>query len=211
MPQYDYIQIIGDCFPDSQAYTNENGNPHNYEDIIWVTSQIDKATLEASECAAGITQGNTLVKDDLVTKLYEISFADHRRNIKNKWISLQSHKGLTSDSTPAVLPWESKLVGINFVNSSDDSSTDIELYKADVNNGSTNEKILTWSLSNVRVARKTDLGDTYIFSAGDKIAIFLKDSGGKGRDNPDDVVINLFFQILSGNEEESSENFSGDF
>lgn len=39
-----YIEIIGERFPGTQAYTA--GDPANYNDIVWITAPIAKATLD---------------------------------------------------------------------------------------------------------------------------------------------------------------------
>lgn len=44
-----YLLVIEECFPGSEAYTA--GDPTNYNDIIWKTASIAKATLDASSCA----------------------------------------------------------------------------------------------------------------------------------------------------------------
>lgn len=44
-----YLEVIGRCFPGSEAYTG--GDPTNYNDLIWVTTPVSQATLDASQCA----------------------------------------------------------------------------------------------------------------------------------------------------------------
>jgi len=44
-----YLLILSGCFPGAEAYTA--GDPTVYEDLIWETTPIAKATLDASDCA----------------------------------------------------------------------------------------------------------------------------------------------------------------
>lgn len=41
-----YIKLIGDYYPSTNAYLPENGDPTNYDDIVWVSAPIPKATLD---------------------------------------------------------------------------------------------------------------------------------------------------------------------
>lgn len=50
----DYLKIIGNCFPDAEAYIKgSNKSPENYNDITWITTPIDQSVLDASPCASG--------------------------------------------------------------------------------------------------------------------------------------------------------------
>jgi hypothetical protein len=44
-----YLTVLAKCFPGAEAWTA--GNPTIYEDLIWVTPPIDKATLDSTDCA----------------------------------------------------------------------------------------------------------------------------------------------------------------
>ena len=44
-----YLKIIADCFPGTQAYTD--GDPLVYNDIVWISSPIEQSVLDASDCA----------------------------------------------------------------------------------------------------------------------------------------------------------------
>lgn len=46
-----YLTILATCFPGAEAYTG--GDPTAYNDLIWVTTPIAQAVLDASDCAAG--------------------------------------------------------------------------------------------------------------------------------------------------------------
>jgi hypothetical protein len=51
---YNYIEIIGECFPEAKAVVSVGGSLFVYEDVVWETTPIPKATLEA--CAPGGTE-----------------------------------------------------------------------------------------------------------------------------------------------------------
>lgn len=49
-----YIEVLGGCFPDARAYCA--GDPTVYGDVVWETTPIAQATLDASDCAAGAVE-----------------------------------------------------------------------------------------------------------------------------------------------------------
>lgn len=46
-----YIEVLGNCFPEAQAYIKGAKDPSVYENLTWITTPIPKATLDASPCA----------------------------------------------------------------------------------------------------------------------------------------------------------------
>lgn len=56
-----YIEILGSCFPNAQAYIIGNKDPSDYNSLQWVTPPIPQSVLDASPCAGGIlAQGNVI-------------------------------------------------------------------------------------------------------------------------------------------------------
>lgn len=149
---------------------------------------------------------NTTPTAYIMGSIFQAVFVNESKKVKNKWLSTYGDGGATSNDSPIALAWDCKLIALAFTNSSNDVSTNVEIYKASVNSGSSNTKIFTWDLNNVRTAWKTNLPDLS-FSAGDKIAVFLKDSGS----DPGDVIVTLSFQIIVDGSEENNEDFSGSF
>lgn len=127
----------------------------------------------------------------------------------NKWLSYPGENGLTSNVTPAVVPFDSKLIGIIFSNGTDGSSTDVEIYVAPYSSGNTDNIVLTWQLRTMRVALKTTFASEILFSAGDKIGIYCKKVSSSS--NPSDVAVAIYLQPTTINTGEQTEDYSGNF
>ena len=140
--------------------------------------------------------------------IYSVMF-NHDGGSANVWMDLGGGGSMSSDQNPYIVPFRSRLRGITFTNEDNNVDTQVQIRK--LNAGDTNTgneaSVFNWSLSNVRVARKSNFASPVIFEPGDKVAIALVDIG----DNPSDVVVRLYLEILEYVEEESSENFNGDF
>lgn len=244
MPQYEYIRIIGDCFPDSEAVVPPGGDRFNYDDLIWNTTPIDKAVLEASECAQdseiedkkpapvnavqrGLNQGDT-IRWNATTGQWEsfglslavatamtdlnvdgagiIKLTFHRstsNNVKNAWL-YSAEVNQASNQLPRVLPFACELVAATFTNQDDDTDTDVEIYTVPAGSGSDSSLWATWEIRNARVAITDSLPSTQ-FNAGDKIAVYLRDSGRE----PDRPLIDLYFKVVSTVSTTSTEDFAG--
>jgi len=73
---FNYIEIIGGCFPGAEAHVPSGGDLYNYDDLVWITTPIDKATLEASDCAINPSaheQSSVYVQGDVNLSLIHIS------------------------------------------------------------------------------------------------------------------------------------------
>ena len=123
----------------------------------------------------------------------------------NEWLEYCDNS-INSDETPAILPFDAKLIACTYTNKKDDTDTDIQVYKAAEGSGSSSSRVTTFEVRNKRVARFSDF-NAIQFQAGDKLSVFLRDKGG----NPDDVVVKLYFLITNFNKENAGENYSSDF
>lgn len=45
-----YIDVLGKCFPEAQAYISGGKDPSVYENLTWITTPIPKETLDTSPC-----------------------------------------------------------------------------------------------------------------------------------------------------------------
>jgi hypothetical protein len=55
-----YVEIIGEAYPDAQVVVRGNKDPSVYADIEWITTPISQATLDAHEYATiGVPSGTT--------------------------------------------------------------------------------------------------------------------------------------------------------
>jgi len=126
----------------------------------------------------------------------------------NTWLSVSS-KDLTSNITPWPVVFPCRIAGLGYSNERVDSDCDIELHVSPIASGSNNSPIFTWSVTDSRVAYKSDFGlDELILNPGDKLAIF---GGNAGDTRPKNMFLGVYVEILSRQNAEDSENFSGDF
>lgn len=142
------------------------------------------------------------VRDDMIGSMYQFYFGDEAK-VKNKWLNLCSTWGTSSDASPAIIPWKSRLVGITFSNKKRDVDCNVDVFAGmEDGNGYTDRHILSWELRDVRAARKTDITDNIIFEAGEKVGVFLADKGG----DPERPVVTLYFHIMADTKETSEVN-----
>lgn len=208
-----YLQALERCFPDTQAYIT-TGDPTNYADIIWITTQIPQATIDSSSCVIGVFDDTT---GDVVTTDYNVSGTDsgpifslvfNKDSIsKNTWLSHNGDNSLTSDRSPAVIPWNCRLVAMTFSNQAEAADTDVQIYKADAGAGSSDALVHTWEIRGSRLARKTIFQPDVTFIAGDKVGIYLK---GQGSDVKY-VSVLMYLQITDSDTADLTESFSGNF
>lgn len=109
----------------------------------------------------------------------------------NKWMKIVEASGRTSDLTPHVFLFDAEIYGISFVNHLDSRSSDIELYK----NGTL---LFTWSIVTKRWAYKTNGLSSLTFSAGDRLSIFMSDTGS----DANDPILTLYFSFLNATQGE---------
>ncbi len=107
----------------------------------------------------------------------------------NKWLKISEGQAQTSDLAPVVMPFDSVIYALTFVNKIDSTDCDIEIYK--------NATLLfTWSIVTKRWAYKTDGLSAVTFSAGDRLSVFSSDTG----QNPDDPLVTIHYSFLNGTE-----------
>jgi hypothetical protein len=125
---------------------------------------------------------------------------------KDKWLGLENNNS-PSNEVPFFNPWKSELCGLMFSNDRCNVDVDIEIYSVAEGDGSSPKTLdFTWDLDDVRVARKTNFSPSVAFDAGDKIAVFFRDTGK----DPHDAVLTLFFCITDDLTSESTEDHCTD-
>lgn len=139
--------------------------------------------------------------------VFQIPFSYEGNNSKDRWLCTGGDTGITSDKSPAVMPFDCKIIAMTFTNRENDADTDLEIYS--VLEANTNEKEIEfiWALRDCRAARKSNFSPEITFNAGDRVAVYLKDRGS----DPDYPVLTLYLQITSNNNEEVIRGFSGNF
>lgn len=159
---------------------------------------------DATNANEAILEAPTQASISILGALLNTSFVENG-SAQNKWLDNKC-QNVNSNQTFYLVPFNCNIISITYSNSRSGSSCDIEVYKSTKNNGvSDKTKIMTWELRSARTAYKS--GFSLAVSAGDKIAVYLKDRGT----NATDPVVDLALQVRDTNTGENTENFSGDF
>lgn len=180
-----YLEILSDCYPDAQAYVIGNDDPTVYTNLLWLSTQISQATLDASICNI---QSNDIVSSS-ASPILQYIFSD-TFSISNKWLSIGN--GIDSYAVPLILPWDCRLVGLSFNNKYDNINIDVELHSITTVDNVFN-KDLTFNIVSAKEGYKTNIPNGISYLAGNKLGIYLNKV-----DNsiPKDVIVILYLQIL---------------
>ena len=140
-------------------------------------------------------------------RLFQLEFS-YSGAANNHW--LDNYRGsIPSNETPAVIPWDSSLVGLTFTNKIVTGDADFKIYAtAEADDPNTTKTLkYTWSVSNMRTARKTNFAGAVTFTAGDKVAIFAADTG----DTIQNPVVIMHLLVTTNTTAASSSTASGYF
>lgn len=181
------------------------------KDDVSVITDVNILNFEGNVSVVDETNGKVTIAvggtNSLVGGLHQMTFLDDDSGVKEKWLGYYED-GIASSEINGIMPWKSKLVGITFSNRDTGIDQDVKIYSTPEGGGYTPKTLdFSWTLSNIRIARKTDFVTDIIFDVGDKIAVFLKDTGT----DANRPVIKLYFQIIDGTTSSGSENNSGNF
>ena len=165
------------------------------------------STLNCTEEYDGNEWSCLRTTDSIIGGLYQMIFSVNGI-IKNAWFD-QGADNVQSNSSFAITLARSKVVAFTFTNKRTGVDVDIEIHSTPEGISATVQQDLefTWSLTNVRSARKSNFGTDIIFEGGDKIGVFSNDVGGT---TPNDALFIIFLQYLEDNSEEVIDNTSGD-
>ena len=218
-----YLEIIGDCFPFSQAYVPGDKDPTIYADLVWITTPLTQAALDASDCAVGslgttpvITvppdPGDTVIWDGsewLASNNNRVSVVFSSAGVtKNKWLGAYGSSG-TSNESPFVIPWDMTLAGITYSNGNNNTNSDIKLYTADASAGNATSLLYTWALRTARTGFDTQATTITTLGAGDKLAVYLANVAGGS--TPASPVVTVYFNIIDTADNTTIEDYSGNF
>lgn len=178
-----YLEVLSDCYPTSEAYVVGQDDPSIYANLVWITTPIPQATLDTAIVPVQIS--------DVIggQNIFQTSFV-YQGDIENKWIGADS--AISSDESPYIIPWGCTIVGVGYSNAKDNTSSDIQIYKALYDSGTTKTLLYQWDVRNVRTSSKTDVPAGLTFVAGDKMGIFFSKNGSI---KPKDVQLTIYFQI----------------
>lgn len=231
IPKHQLLELAGDIYnngPVSQAIESRDIWVNNGTcDILNITEaknycvslspfRVYKGTQLITECMTsvkfegnvGVNQvsGETVVSiggDPLsnVGLLYELNFVQNG-SAQNKDMD-QEACNIPSNETFALVPFNSRLVCLTYSNSQRGSDGRIKLNRAPRNQGANSSLVLDWTLRNTRIAYKTNFNQ-YLFSAGDKVSMYIEDLGV----NSFDPVVKVLMKVINdNNREEFIENF----
>ena len=141
--------------------------------------------------------------DSVLGSMFKIDFR-YNGSANNKWLDFASDS-LPSNETMCKLLWKSKLVGVAYQNSEDDSDVKINVWRVPEDEGLSKDLVWSKELYDARCARYSNI-DTIIFNVGDRIAVFTQDRGR----NAMNVVVSLYFKIIKASKEDYVEYYNGD-
>ena len=123
---------------------------------------------------------------------------------------------ITSDEVQYVMPFNAEIVAITYSSSTQSSDIELNIEIAADGAGSTNSTAYSWSVYDARVARISTLvidggPGGIVLTAGTKLAVFADQPTGVGQVEPGDMVVSVYIQWTDEVEEESIEDFGGDF
>jgi len=210
-----YLELLGRCFPDNQAYVLGTGDPTNYDDLIWLGASLPKATLDSSECY--ITNFDQTTGEEITSEvevgnagsggaIFTLAF-NVEATAKNVWLSHEGDNSLSSNKVPGIIPWNCKLVAVTFSNQTSNAGTDIQIHKSLAGAGNATSISHTWEIRGSRLGRKTVFAPDVTFAGGDKVGVYLKDQGKDVKY----VTVVLYLQITDSVVNDFSESYSGDF
>jgi len=177
-----------------------NINVANNVRSVNVIGQDVTSTLNGDEVTISISP-----RDSNIGRVFNFIFGE-AGNTSNEYLDNPAD-GKTLDETPQVMPFDCEIIAYTFSNSNDNSDPSLEIYSVAEGNGSGPATLKdTWSLTNVRTARKSNFPTPITFNAGDKVVVFLRDGGG----NPSDVTFTMYLKIIDNTSSEFIDNWSGD-
>lgn len=117
----------------------------------------------------------------------------HDSGTENQWLQRDNHhtenSGPSTESKrePWTFPFDGEITTLTFMNATNSSDTDIEIYKNGVLQ-------YTWQIRLKKWATKTDI-TPIVFAAGDQLGVYAKKVDGGNK--PNDVLIDVFIAFTS--------------
>lgn len=138
---------------------------------------------------------------------FQIVFSDGGNTIKNRWMPQAGNPNTMSNKTPAIVGWESKLVGLQWTN--DKNSAECQLQVHGLADGG--DSVLKHAVDiSSRTVYDHNLQTNVVFSAGEKVAVYVKDVPGT-ENNPKRAIVTLTFQVLDNTPDTLISNVEGTF
>lgn len=140
-------------------------------------------------------------------KGFQVSFVGNGP-VKNEWLQ-QEDQNIESNQTPDIFKYTARLVGIDFSNENQNADTIIMIAIKDnpYNNINTIDRSYKWTINNARSAARTNQVTGFIVNPGDLMSVYVKDNGG----DPSDMVISMDFIVISAENVDIKNNYSGNF
>jgi len=198
--------IAAKCISVSVDSASVVGNNIN---VIW---DADLNTAETTAQDTIILNHVPVIKDySTVGQVYKTVFGSWGRITRPKWLVHNGVWGIASNSMPHVVLWDTKIVGMSFVNKKETVDIDIDIYISNRGDGiTTKTKIYTWQVRDTRTSINNSLPDIYLES-GDKIALFVSSPTVGAAKQAQYPSIEMFLQVYNGIEPNIiDEDYTGD-
>lgn len=156
-----------------------------------------------------VKTGNDSVDVFIGTSLAGLSYSmffTENGTAKDEWLGCVEQSNVCN-STPGVIPFNSKLIAITFSNRKSGVDADIKIWRSPEGNGTGKALAYCWDLTNKRTAWKTNFPSDINFLQGDKVAVYINDDG----EDAQSCTVQLILQVTDPSTGEGGENYNGDF
>jgi hypothetical protein len=163
--------------------------------------------ITANDTTDTVTISGGAVVGENIGNFFQVEFSSVGIT-NNTWLAVSS-KDLTSNVTPWPVVFPCRIAGLGYSNERAGSDCSLELHLSPAGSGSSSVVIFTWDVTDARVAYKSNFGiNELLLNPGDKLAIF---GGNAGSTRPKNMFLGVYVEILSRQDDEESEDFSGNF
>ena len=197
------INISKPSLPENQIWIGDATN-NAVPTIVEPTTLTTLTNINAIAGDTLVFNGTTWVQSNLIGMSHQLVFGD-AGTVSDEWLDAYGDNK-TSNKTTAVIPFNSKLVGITFSNYKTNVGADILIYSTQ-NGGGNSPKDLkyTWTINNKRTAFKTSFATDVLFNAGEKLGIYFNKTNKSGQN----VNVILYFMVIDDTVADDGENWSG--
>ena len=193
---FNYIEILGRLFPDTEAETSIGGDPYVYDDIIFKTDVIPKDDIETLSIntvtineirpivdinqveIGGVMMWNgngfVIVQQPEPDRIIQIPFS-HNGKTKKKWLPQYGKTNKSSDKSPFVVPVDMNIASLTFVSEENDNDTSIEIWVTSKYASSSEiVKVYTADIISAKTAVLSNIDVP--LQLGDKVSLYITDS-----------------------------------
>ena len=166
---------------------------------------VDLTSAQAGE--AVVWDGTKFVPQNVITSYLVQACFGYDNTAKNRWLPMYARGGKSSNETPFIVPFDMSLTCLTYAFEETGTDTDVEIWRTPTGQDPSANKVQLHKEELRDVRNGVVSGLNLAVSAGDMIAVYLKDQGTDAKG----VNITLWFEapkIVAAN---VAENISGDF